>query len=187
MARDRASGQLLHQSDHRQQPEQPIRGGLPDQFIAEIVDFCERKKIYLIMDDIYHKLVFDGESAPPAYQFTDKDVESTMVIVVNGVSKLYGMTGFRIGWVVATAQAGRSDDQRPGQITSCTSAVLQAAAEGALTGMQSVVENLRLTFENNRDVIMQELRAFNGVKVTKPDGTFYCPAGFPGVLSNQPG
>jgi aspartate aminotransferase len=59
------------------------------------------------------------------------------------------------------------------QITSCTSAVLQAAAEGALTGMQSVVENLRLTFENNRNVVMQELGTFNGIKTIRPDGTFY--------------
>jgi aspartate aminotransferase len=52
--------------------------------------------------------------------------------------------------------------------------LLQAAAEGALTGMQSIVENLRMTFENNRDVIMQELQSFSGIKTIKPDGTFYC-------------
>jgi aspartate aminotransferase len=60
------------------------------------------------------------------------------------------------------------------QITSCTSVLLQAAAEGALTGMQTIVENLRLTFENNRDVTMQELQSFSGIKTIKPDGTFYC-------------
>jgi aspartate aminotransferase len=59
------------------------------------------------------------------------------------------------------------------QTTSCTSVVLQAAAEGALTGMQSVVESLRLSFENNRNVIMQELRSFSGLRVIKPQGTFY--------------
>jgi aspartate aminotransferase len=52
--------------------------------------------------------------------------------------------------------------------------VSQAAAEGALTGVQSVVENLRLTIQNNRNVMMQELGAFNGVRVSKPKGTFYC-------------
>ena len=55
----------------------------------------------LIMDDIYHRLVFDGKISVPGYQFTDKDIEITKLIVVNGVSKVYGMTGFRIGWVVA--------------------------------------------------------------------------------------
>lgn len=61
-----------------------------------------------------------------------------------------------------------------GQITSCTSVILQAAAEGALTGLQSAIETLRLTLENNRNVMMQELSSFNGVKTTKPDGTYYC-------------
>jgi aspartate aminotransferase len=60
------------------------------------------------------------------------------------------------------------------QITSCASPFLQVAAEGALNGLQGIVEALRLTIENNRDVIMQELYAFNGIKTIKPDGTFYC-------------
>lgn len=143
-------------------------------FIAEIVDFCERNHIYLIMDDIYHRLVFDDISAVPAYEFTKKDIESTMVIVVNGVSKLYGMTGFRIGWVVANRRLVEVMNNVQGQMTSCTSVVLQAAAEGALTGMQSIVENLRLTFQNNRDVTLQELQSFNDIKVIRPEGTFYC-------------
>jgi aspartate aminotransferase len=60
------------------------------------------------------------------------------------------------------------------QTTSCVSPVMQAAAEGALNGVQSVVESLRLTMENNRDVMMQELKTFNDIRVIKPDGTFYC-------------
>jgi aspartate aminotransferase len=60
------------------------------------------------------------------------------------------------------------------QTVSCTSLVLQAAAEGALTGLQSAVETLRMTLENNRNVMMQELRSFDGVKTIKPDGTYYC-------------
>jgi aspartate aminotransferase len=154
-------------------PNNPSGAVFPPELICEIVEFCERKKIYLIMDDIYHKLVFDGRKAIPAYQFTEKTVEDTMVIVVNGVAKLYGMTGFRIGWVVANRKLVEVMTNVQSQITSCTSSVLQAAAEGALTGMQSVVENLRLTFENNRNVIMQELKSFNGIKTIKPEGTFY--------------
>jgi len=138
------------------------------------VDFCERRDIYLIMDDIYHKLVFDGKEAPPAYRYTRKDIENTRVIVVNGVSKLYGMTGFRIGWVIANRRLVEVMTNIQAQTTSCPSVISQKAAEGALTGVQSVVENLRLTIQNNRDVMMQELSTFDGVKVTKPDGTFYC-------------
>jgi aspartate aminotransferase len=154
-------------------PNNPSGAVFPPELIADLVAYCERRKIYLICDDIYHKLVFDGKRAAPAYEFTDKNVEDTMVIAVNGVAKLYGMTGFRIGWVIANRRLVEVMTNVQSQITSCTSAVLQAAAEGALTGMQSVVENLRLTFQNNRDVIVQELSTFNGIKTTRPDGTFY--------------
>jgi aspartate aminotransferase len=155
-------------------PNNPSGAVYSEEFIADIVDFCERKKIYLITDDIYHKLVFDGNQARPAYEFTNKDVESTMVIAVNGVSKSYGMTGFRIGWTIANRKLVEVMNNIQSQTTSGTSVLLQAGAEGALTGMQSVVESLRLTFENNRNVIMQELRSFNDIKVIKPEGAFYC-------------
>jgi aspartate aminotransferase len=155
-------------------PNNPSGELFTEQFIADIVDFCETRKIYLIMDDIYHKLVFDGRKAPSPYNFSGVDLESSMIIVVNGVSKLYGMTGFRIGWVVAPRKLVQVMYNVQAQTTSCTSVVLQSAAEGALTGMQSMVENLRLTFENNRNVIIQELRSFTGIRVIKPGGTFYC-------------
>lgn len=154
-------------------PNNPSGVVFPQDFIAEIVEFCERKKIYLIMDDIYHKLVFDQNQATPAYQFTNQDIESTMVIVVNGVSKLYGMTGFRIGWTIANRRLTEVMTNVQAQTTSCPDAVLQAAAEGALNGMQNVVENMRLRFENNRNVIVQELKSFNGIRLIKPQGTFY--------------
>jgi aspartate aminotransferase len=154
-------------------PNNPSGAVFSEKFICEIVEYCERKKIYLVLDDIYHRLVFDGKRAVPAYRFTNKDIESTMLIVVNGISKLYGMTGFRIGWVIANRKLIEVMTNVQAQTTSCTSVVLQAAAEGALTGMQSVVDSLRMTFENNRDVIYQELKAFNGLRITKPEGTFY--------------
>jgi aspartate aminotransferase len=155
-------------------PNNPSGVMYPAEFIAEIVEFCERKGIYLIMDDIYHKLVFDGKTQISALKYTNKDIENTKVIVINGISKLYGMTGFRIGWVIAPKQIVEVLANVQGQTVSCTSLVLQAAAEGALTGLQSHVDTLRLTLENNRNVMMQELKSFNGIKITKPDGTYYC-------------
>ena len=60
------------------------------------------------------------------------------------------------------------------QTTSCASLILQAGAEGALTGLQSVVEGLRLTIQNNRDIALRELEALPGVHTSRPEGTFYC-------------
>ncbi|MEJ2263116.1 MAG: aminotransferase class I/II-fold pyridoxal phosphate-dependent enzyme [Anaerolineales bacterium] len=166
-------------------PNNPSGVIYPEEFIAEIVEYCESKGIYLIMDDIYHKLVFDGKVAVPGYRFTNKDIENTKVIVVNGVSKIYGMTGFRIGWVVANRRMVEVMTNVQAQMTSNPSIVLQAAAEGALTGMQSVVESLRLTIENNRNVIMQELKSFADIRVTRPEGTFYCLPDFRAYGNNS--
>ena len=154
-------------------------------FIAELVEFCESKGIYLIMDDIYHRLVFDRKQAVPGYQFTQKDIESTKVIVTNGVSKLYGMTGFRIGWVIANRRLVEVMTNVQAQMTSSPATILQAAAEGALNGIQSYVESLRLTIENNRNVIMAELKSFNGIHVPKPEGAFYCLPDFRAYQENS--
>jgi aspartate aminotransferase len=155
-------------------PNNPSGVMYPEEFIADIVDYCERKGIYLIFDDIYHRLIFDGRQPISPYRFTDSDIENTQVIVVNGISKLYGLTGFRIGWTIANRKLVEVMTIIQSQVTSCPSVVSQAAADGALSGMQSVVENLRLTIQNNRDVMLQELRSFSDVNVTKPSGTFYC-------------
>ncbi len=154
-------------------PNNPSGVIYPPELIEKLVDLCERKGIYLICDDIYHKLTFDGNEAAPAYRFTKKDVEDSHVIVVNGVAKLYGMTGFRVGWVVGPRQLVRVMTNVTAQTTSGVSPVSQAAAEGALNGLQSVVEALRLHIQNNRDVLLQEFRTFNGIRLIEPQGTFY--------------
>jgi aspartate aminotransferase len=166
-------------------PNNPSGLMYPEDLVAEIVRFCECKRIYLIMDDIYHKLVFDGKKAPSAYKYTTKDIESSKLIIINGISKLYGMTGFRIGWTIANRKLVEVMNNVQAQTTSCASPISQAAAEGALTGLQSIVEGLRLTIENNRDVMMQELHSFTGVKVAKPDGTFYCFPDFRAYSANS--
>ncbi len=155
-------------------PNNPSGAIYGADLIARLVEFCERKGIYLIMDDIYHRLVFDGKRPASAYACTKKDVENSRIISINGISKLYGMTGFRIGWVIAPRKIVEVMTNVQAQTTSCTSVILQAAAEGALTGLQSVVDTLRMTLENNRNVMMQELHAFNGVRIIPPDGTYYC-------------
>jgi aspartate aminotransferase len=154
-------------------PNNPSGAIYPPELIEKIVDMCERKGIYMICDDIYHKLTFNGNTAPPAYSFTKKDIEDSHIIVVNGVAKLYGMTGFRIGWVVAPRQLVRVMTNVLAQTTSCVSPIAQSAAEGALNGLQSVVEALRLQIQNNREVVLQEMKTFNGARLIKPQGTFY--------------
>ncbi|MEK6753867.1 MAG: aminotransferase class I/II-fold pyridoxal phosphate-dependent enzyme [Chloroflexota bacterium] len=154
-------------------PNNPSGEIYPPELIGKIVEFCERKGIYMICDDIYHKLTFDRNVAVPAYSFTKKDMDDSHVIVVNGVAKLYGMTGFRIGWVTAPRQLVKVMTNVLAQTTSCVSPIAQAAAEGALNGLQSVVDALRLQIQNNCEVVLQEMKTFTGARLIPPKGTFY--------------
>jgi aspartate aminotransferase len=155
-------------------PNNPSGMMYSDDFIAEVVELCEKKGIYLVMDDLYNRLVFDGRTAPSCYRFARENGRNTKLVVVQGVSKMYAMTGFRIGWAITNEQISEAMTNIQSHQTSGPSTPSQWAAIGALNGVQSGVENLRLTLENNRNVMIDRLRAFSGVKVTKPDGTFYC-------------
>ena len=166
-------------------PNNPSGVVYPESFVSDLVDYCEKKEIFLITDDIYHKLVFDGVVAPSAYNYTKNKIEDTKVIVVNGVAKTYGMTGYRIGWTVANKNLVQTMANTQSQMTSCPSVVSQAAANGALTGSQSVVENLRLMIQNHRDVLMQGLDTFTNVKTVKPYGSFYAFPDFSSYNKNS--
>jgi aspartate aminotransferase len=144
-------------------PNNPSGAIYSPELIGKIVEFCERKGIFLIDRNVAH----------PAWEFTQRDIENSHIIVVNGVAKLYGMTGFRVGWVVAPRDLIKVMTNVQAQTTSCVSPVSQAAAEGALNGMQSIVEALRLQIENNRNVLLQEMKSFNGARLIPPQGTFY--------------
>lgn len=159
-------------------PNNPSGAVYSEDFTRELVEYCEAKGIWLIADDIYHKLVFDGARWTPATRFQKTDFDTGRLIIVNGVSKLYGMTGFRIGWVVAPREIQEAMVRMQAQTASCASALSQAGAVGALNGLQGNIEALRLTLQNSALVMNRELRAFNRVFLREPQGTFYCLADF---------
>jgi aspartate aminotransferase len=159
-------------------PNNPTGAMYSEEFIAEIVEFCEKRDLYLIMDDIYHRLIFDGRRPINCWKFVKDKSENSKLIIINGVSKQYAMTGFRIGWAVANKNLIKVMTNIQSHQTSGPSALCQVAAVGAINGLQSSVETLRMTLENNRNVMMNKLATFNGIKAFKPDGTFYCFADF---------
>lgn len=159
-------------------PNNPSGAMYSEEFIADIVEFCEKKDLYLIMDDIYHRLTFDGKKIINPFDYAKNQTETSKLIIINGVSKAYAMTGFRIGWAIGNKKLIEAMTNIQGHQTSGPSVLLQKAAAGALNGLQSPIESLRLTLENNRNVMMDHLKSFDGVKVYKPDGTFYCFADF---------
>lgn len=166
-------------------PNNPSGAVYPAALVERLVALAEERHLTLIMDDIYHRLVFDGVRPPSAYAYTGLDVDEAPVVVINGVSKLYGMTGFRIGWAVAPRPLVEVMKNVQAQTTSCPPVVSMAAAEGALTGPQAEVENLRLQIQVNRDVMLNELLTFADVHVAKPLGTFYCLPDFRAYTSDS--
>ncbi len=154
-------------------PNNPSGAVYSEKFISDIVQYCEEKNIYLIVDDIYHRLVFDGKKPVSCYDYCKNDIENSKLILINGVSKMYAMTGFRIGWAVANKKLMAVMTNIQGHQTSGPSVVVQKAAAAALNGVQSCVESLRLSLENNRNVLVEQFKTFEGIKLTKPEGTFY--------------
>ncbi len=140
-------------------------------FIKELVEFAEQKQIFLVMDDIYHQLVFDGAKTPNPCAYA-KDFNN--LVIINGVSKLYGLTGLRIGWAVsANHDLISAMGRMQAQSTSCNSDVSEAAACAALNGPQDCVKDLCAVLEDNRNTLLAELAKIPHIRVEKPQATFY--------------
>jgi len=155
-------------------PNNPSGRLYSEDFIRRMVEVCEDRNIYLLMDDIYNRLVFDGVKAPSAFSFSGRGIEDSVIVSINGVSKTYSMTGFRIGWSVGPEAVSRAMDKVQAQITSCPSALSQKAALGALRGGGDFVEKLRSGLEKKRDTMLAELAKLKKIKLLRPQGAFYC-------------
>lgn len=156
-------------------PNNPSGVVYSEEFVAGVVALCEQRSLYLIMDDTYNRLIFDGRAPTNVYRYAKvHNLDSSKIVVINCVSKMYAMTGFRIGWAVGNKELVRAMTNIQSQQTSGPAAPSQWAAVGALNGVQSGIESLRLTLENNRNVMMNRLGAIPCVKAVKPGGTFYC-------------
>jgi aspartate aminotransferase len=166
-------------------PNNPSGVMYSKEFVAQVVRFCEEKDLWLIMDDTYNRLVFDGRQPVNCYEFATDFTERSKLLVVNCVSKMYAMTGFRIGWAVGNKELVRAMANIQSQQTSGPAAPSQWAAIGALNGVQSSIESLRMTLENNRNVMIARLKMIPGVHVTVPDGTFYCFPDFSAYEKNS--
>lgn len=154
-------------------PNNPSGQVYPEEFVRQLVEVCEDRGVYLLMDDIYNRLVFDGLKAPSAFAFTRKPLNESHIVSVNGVSKTFSMTGYRIGWSVANEALTQAMVKVQAQVSSCPSALSQAAAAGALAEGDGFVETLREGLRKKRDVMVAELSRLKKVKLHKPQGTFY--------------
>jgi aspartate aminotransferase len=145
------------------------------QALAEVI---VRKGIMVVSDDIYEKIIYDDLSFYTLAQLSE-DLKR-LSIVVNGVSKTYSMTGWRIGYCAGAEEVIAAITKYQSQNTSNPTSIAQKAAVEALNGPQESVEMMRKEFQRRRDVITAKLNAIPGVTCLKPQGAFYV---FPNVQS----
>ncbi|MFB6101290.1 MAG: pyridoxal phosphate-dependent aminotransferase [Haloplanus sp.] len=157
-------------------PGNPTGAVSSEEDVREFARIADEHDVVCISDEVYEHFVFDGEHhSPLAYADTDS------VVVVNGCSKTYSMTGWRLGWVTASTRRIERMLRVHQYVQACASAPAQYAAEAALTGPQDVVEEMRETFETRRDLLLDRFDEM-GVEVPTPKGAFYAmpkvPDGF---------
>ncbi|MEM9192783.1 MAG: pyridoxal phosphate-dependent aminotransferase [Myxococcota bacterium] len=157
-------------------PSNPTGAAYSADELAAIGKLALDRGFWIITDEIYGRLVYGG--------FEQRSLLTVLpelrdrLVVVDGVSKTYAMTGWRIGWILAPEALAKACDTIQGQSTTNPAAIAQQAALAALTGPQDEVEAMRQAFEERRSVIVNGLNAIDGIECAMPVGAFYA---FPDV------
>ena len=139
--------------------------------LEAIADVCVRNEVYVISDEIYYSLAYDGKQFTSFAALSPEAKELT--ILVNGVSKSYAMTGWRIGYACANDQIAKIMANYVSHSTGSPVAISQKAAVVALNAPQDEVEAMRKAFEERRNYIVEGMNAIPGVSCIKPEGAFY--------------
>lgn len=152
-------------------PNNPTGAVYTKKELEEIADICLKYKILVISDEIYERLVYD-DTEHISIAFISPEMQE-QTIVINGVSKAYAMTGWRLGYAAGPsniiAAAGRVQEHA----TSCVNSITQKACVVALTEEDDSIENMRKEFEKRRNFLFTELNKLPHINCFKPQGAFY--------------
>ena len=135
--------------------------------LAEVL--AKYPDVLIMADEIYEHINFVGE----VHSIAEFEAIRERVVIINGVSKAYAMTGWRIGYMAGPESIAKAVNKLQGQYTSGASSIAQKAAEAAYRGSQECVEEMRKAFERRRDLIVELASQIPGWKVNKPEGAFY--------------
>lgn len=152
-------------------PSNPTGMVYSQEELAAIAQVCVEKDIYVISDEIYYGLLYDGVKSV-SFASLGADVKER-TILINGVSKSYAMTGWRIGYLLSNEKIAKVMGNFLSHSTGSPSSVSQAASVAALNGPQDCVEEMRRAFEERRNYIVSRVNAIDGVSCIKPQGAFY--------------
>lgn len=151
-------------------PSNPTGSVYSKEELKGLADVIARhENVYVIADEIYEHINYVGKHESIA-QF---DAIKDRVVIINGVSKGYAMTGWRLGWIAAPQWLASACSKLQGQYTSGPCSITQKAAEVAYTGSQDCVEEMRKAFERRRNLVVKLAKDIQGLKVSEPKGAFY--------------
>ena len=161
-------------------PSNPTGVVYPRDEVRAIGEWAADRGLWVVTDEIYEHLVYEGS------EFSSMPVEVPALqdrcLVVNGVSKTYAMTGWRLGWTIGPQDAIDAAANLQSHLTSNVSNVVQAAGLAALTGPQDDVATMRQAFARRRGLMVEGLRAIPGVECVEPGGAFYAFPSLEGLL-----
>ncbi len=152
-------------------PSNPTGGVYPVETLRGLADVAVEKDITVLSDEIYDKLIYPGHEFRTFASFGEEVRKRT--VIVNGVSKAYAMTGWRIGWTLAPENVSAAINKLQSQQTSNPCSVSQYAALAALNGPQECVSEMCREFAKRRDYVVSRLRAIPGLSFAEPGGAFY--------------
>ena len=152
-------------------PCNPTGAAFPIDTLQAIAEVAVERDVFVMSDEIYEKLIYEGSEFRSFATFSDEAAERT--IIVNGVSKAYAMTGWRIGWTLAPVELTAAMTKLQSQETSNPCSVSQYAALAALSGPQDCVEEMRQEFARRRRYVLDRLESLPDLSFAVPGGAFY--------------
>lgn len=153
-------------------PANPTGIVFPQNLVADLLNFALRYDLYLLSDECYDEIVFDGKHVSPVTFLTPQEFETGNVLCVYSFSKTYAMTGWRIGYIVASKEIIKTVTHVLDSDYTNVSKIVQRAAAAALTGPRSSVDEMLAVYRSHRDLAVTILQRTNHYAYT-PDGTFY--------------
>ena len=164
-------------------PSNPTGSVYTEEQVKAIGDWALKNNIWIIADEIYEHLLYDGAKAPSLPVVVPGLADQT--IILNGVAKTYAMTGWRVGWMVGPKDVIKAATNLQSHLTSNVANVSQRAAIAALTGNLDAVHEMGVAFDRRRKLIVGLLNDIPGIECPTPQGAFYVYPSVKGVLGKS--
>ena len=163
-------------------PSNPTGMSYTEEELRAIADVAVKNNIFIVADEIYEKLIYDGGKHFSMASISEE--VKNLTIVVNGLSKSFAMTGWRIGYTASNPEIAAIMSNIQSHATSNPNSIAQAAAVAALNGPEDCVEEMKKAFVERRNYMVERINKIDGVSCIKPNGAFYVMMNISKVLGN---